>query len=331
MTQADLDVMCIGNAIVDVLAHCEDETILGLGLNRGTMTLIGADRAQQLYNSMGAVTEMSGGSASNTAAGIASLGGQAGFVGKVRDDQLGKIFVHDIHTTGVVFETPPATSGPATARCLIFITSDAQRTMNTYLGACVNLRPEDIAPDFIGRAKIVYMEGYLWDRDQAKQAFLKAAEVAQNAGRKVSLTLSDQFCVDRHRISFINFIRGYVDILFSNEEEIISLYQVEDFNAALRYVRDDCEVAVLTRSGKGSVIVSGGEKHVIYAEPVAEVVDTTGAGDLYAAGFLYGITNGHRLVECGRIASIVAAEVISHVGPRPQKDLKELVRTKLGI
>ncbi len=329
MAEADLDVVCIGNAIVDVLTHCDVETIGRLGLNRDTMTLIDAERARQLYDAMGPAIEASGGSAGNTAAGIASLGGRAGYVGKVRDDQFGGVFGHDIRAAGVAFETPPAAGGPPTARCLIFITADAHRTMNTYLGACVNLRPEDIDPDFIARAKVTYMEGYLWDREDAKQAFLKAAEAAHDAGRQVSLTLSDPFCVDRHRLSFLDFTRGHVDILFANEAEITALYRVQDFDAALQHVREDCEVAALTRSGKGSVIVAGEEVHVIDAEPVA-VVDTTGAGDLYAAGFLYGATNGHGLAACGHIASIAAAEVIGHIGPRPQVALATLVKERLG-
>ena len=330
MVQSDLDAVCIGNAIVDVLCHCEDDAIERLGLNRGTMTLIDADRAQELYDAIGPAIEASGGSAGNTAAGIAVLGGRAGYVGKVRDDQFGSIFSHDIRAAGCAFETPPATSGPPTARCLIFITPDAHRTMNTYLGACVNLGPEDIDPDFIARAKVTYMEGYLWDREEAKQAFLKAAEAAHDAGRQVSLTLSDPFCVDRHRASFLDFTRGHVDILFANEAEIISLYQVADFDDALQHVRADCEIAALTRSDKGSVIVAGEEVHLIDAEKVAEVVDTTGAGDLYAAGFLFGHTNGYDLADCGHIAAIAAAEVISHIGPRPQTDLAALVREKLA-
>ena len=330
MVRGDLDVVCIGNAIVDVLCHCEDAAIERLNLNRGTMTLIDADRAQELYDATGPAIEASGGSAGNTAAGIAVLGGRAGYVGKVRDDQFGGIFSHDIRAAGVAFETPPATSGPPTARCLIFITPDAHRTMNTYLGACAYLGPEDIDPGFIARAKVTYMEGYLWDREEAKQAFLKAAESAHDAGRQVSLTLSDPFCVNRHRESFVDFTRGHVDILLANEAEIISLYQVADFDAALQHVRADCEVAALTRSDKGSVIVAGEEIHLIDAVPVADVVDTTGAGDLYAAGFLFCHTNGYDLADCGHIAAIAAAEVISHIGPRPQTDLAALVRSSLA-
>ena len=329
MAEADLDAVCIGNAIVDVLAHCDDATVARLGLNRDTMTLVDADRAQELYDAMGPALEASGGSAANTATGIASLGGRAGYVGKVRDDQFGGIFTHDIRAAGVAFETPPATAGPPTARCLVFITPDAHRTMNTYLGACARLGPEDIDPVFIARAKITYMEGYLWDREEAKQAFLKAAEAAHDAGRQVALTLSDPFCVDRHRESFRDFVRGHVDILFANEAEVTSLYQVAEFDEALQHARRDCDVAALTRSEKGSVIVTDNEVHVIDPEPVA-VVDTTGAGDLYAAGFLYGAANGHGLAACAHIASIAAAEVIGHIGPRPQVALATLVRERLG-
>lgn len=329
MAEADLDAVCIGNAIVDVLAHCDDATVARLGLNRDTMTLVDAGRARELYDAMGPALEASGGSAANTATGIASLGGRAGYVGKVRDDQFGGIFTHDIRAAGVAFETPPATAGPPTARCLVFITPDAHRTMNTYLGACADLGPEDIDPVFIARAKITYMEGYLWDREEAKRAFLKAAEAAHDAGRQVALTLSDPFCVDRHRESFRDFVRGHVDILFANEAEVTSLYQVADFDEALQHVRRDCDVAALTRSEKGSVIVTDNEVHVIDPEPVA-VVDTTGAGDLYAAGFLYGAANGHGLAACGHIASIAAAEVIGHIGPRPQMALATLVKERLG-
>lgn len=331
MGQADLDVVCIGNAIVDVLVRANDATIERLGLDKGIMTLIDAERADDLYGQMGPAIEASGGSASNTAAGIASLGARAAYVGKVRNDQLGGIFSHDIRASGVLFDTPAATDGPPTARCLIFITPDAQRTMNTYLGACVNLGPGDIDPDLIGAAEVTYMEGYLWDRPEAKAAFLKAADIAHGAGRQVSLTLSDPFCVERHRDSFRELVSGHIDILFANEQEIMSLYQVAKFDAAVQQVRADCAVAALTRSEHGSVIVAGDAVHVIGAEPVAHVADTTGAGDQYAAGFLHGLTNGHDLAAAGRIGSIAAAEVIDHVGPRPQVRLADLVREALAV
>jgi sugar/nucleoside kinase (ribokinase family) len=263
-------------------------------------------------------------------AGIASLGGKGAFFGKVKSDQLGKVFAHDIRAIGVSFETKAATHGPSTARCLIFVTPDAQRTMNTYLGACVNLGPEDVDEAVVKNARVTYLEGYLWDPPHAKEAFVKAAKVAHAAGRKVSLSLSDAFCVDRHRASFRDLVAGHVDILFANENEIKSLYEVESFDAALQAVRGSCEIACLTRSEKGSLIVAGEEVHVIDAERVGAVVDTTGAGDLYASGFLYGWTHGYGLARAGRIASIAAAEAISHVGARPQTSLKALVKQKLG-
>jgi sugar/nucleoside kinase (ribokinase family) len=294
------------------------------------MMLIDEAQADALYAAMGPGTESSGGSAANTMAGIASLGGKGAFFGKVKSDQLGKVFAHDIRAIGVSFETKAATHGPSTARCLIFVTPDAQRTMNTYLGACVNLGPEDVDEAVVKNARVTYLEGYLWDPPHAKEAFVKAAKVAHAAGRKVSLSLSDAFCVDRHRASFRDLVAGHVDILFANENEIKSLYEVESFDAALQAVRGSCEIACLTRSEKGSLIVAGEEVHVIDAERVGAVVDTTGAGDLYASGFLYGWTHGYGLARAGRIASIAAAEAISHVGARPQTSLKALVKQKLG-
>ena len=318
------DILCIGNAIVDILCEVPEETIGALELNKGAMTLIDDARADHLYAAMGPAIEASGGSAANTAAGIASFGGGCSFIGKVRDDQFGAVFAHDINAIGVHFSTNQATDGPPTARCLIFITPDAQRTMNTYLGACVNLTADDIDADLVRAAEYTYMEGYLWDPPSAKKAFVKAAEIAHAAGRKVSLTLSDAFCVDRHRESFKHLIKNHVDLLFANENEIASLYEVDSFDESLQHVRDDCHVAALTRSEKGSVVVAGDQVHVIDPEPVAEVVDTTGAGDQYAAGFLYGMTHGQELATCGRLGSIAAAEVISHVGPRPHQTLADL-------
>jgi len=323
------DVVGIGNAIVDVLAHADDGALAALGLAKGTMTLVEADRVDDLYARMGPALECSGGSAANTIAGIASLGGAAAFVGKVRDDQMGAIFGHDIRVLGVRFETPPANDGPATARCLVFITPDAQRTMQTYLGASVHLGPEDVDEGTVAAARITYLEGYLWDRPRAKEAFLKAARVAHAAGRRVALSLSDPFCVDRHREEFRELVDGHLDVLFANEQEIVSLYETEDFDGALQAVRHRCEIAALTRSEKGSVVVAGDEIHVVDTVPVAAVVDTTGAGDLYAAGFLHGLTRGRPLYECGRIAALAAAEVVSHVGARPEVSLKELVAARL--
>ncbi len=330
MANNELDVVGIGNAIVDVLAHAEDDFLEKHGLPKGGMTLIEADQAEALYAEMGPGTEMSGGSAANTMAGLASLGGSGAFFGRVRDDQLGQVFRHDIRAGGIEFDTPAATDGPPTARCLILITPDAQRTMNTFLGASVEFGPDEIDPDTIARARYTYLEGYLFDRPSAKDAFLLAADAAHKAGRKVSLTLSDPFCVDRHREDFRRLVHGHIDLLFANEAEITSLYETESFDEALAQVRGQCEVAVLTRSEKGAVVVAGDEVHTVAAEPVARVVDTTGAGDQFAAGFLYGITRGEALPVCARMGAIAAAEIISHVGARPETSLEELIAEKVG-
>jgi len=330
MTAAQYDVVGIGNAIVDVIARADDAFLAAKKLAKGAMTLIDEGQADALYQAMGPGTESSGGSAANTMAGVASLGGKGAFFGKVKNDQLGQVFAHDIRAIGVSFESKPATSGPATARCLIFVTPDAQRTMNTYLGACVNLGPEDVDEAVVKNARVTYLEGYLWDPPRAKEAFVKAAKVAHAAGRKVSLSLSDAFCVDRHRAEFRDLVAGHVDILFANESEIKSLYEVESFDAALQAVRGSCEIACLTRSEKGSVIVAGEEVHVIDAERVGALTDTTGAGDLYASGFLFGWSHGYGLARAGRMASLAAAEAVSHVGARPQTSLKALVKQKLG-
>ena len=324
MTDDSLDVIGIGNAIVDVLAHADDDLLVRQGLTKGTMALIDAEQAETLYAAMGPAVECSGGSAANTVAGVASFGGRAAFVGKVRDDQLGTIFSHDLRALGVEFTTPVAADGPSTARSLIYVTGDGQRTMNTYLGACADLGPDDVDPGAIARAKITYLEGYLWDRPAAKNAFRQATRAAHKADRKVALSLSDPFCVDRWRAEFRDLVEVEVDILFANEEEIMSLYQVDDFDEALQHVRGHCQIAALTRSGKGSVVLSGDEVHVIDARPVHQVVDTTGAGDLYAAGFLYGLTQGKDLHDCGTLGSIAAAEVISHFGARPETPLGAL-------
>jgi sugar/nucleoside kinase (ribokinase family) len=325
MAERLLDVVGIGNAIVDVLAHAEDDLLIRQGLAKGAMTLVDAQRARELYAAMGPGVEMSGGSAANTIAGVASLGGRGGFIGKVGRDQLGEIFRHDIRANGVVFESPSAASDTSTARCLIFVTGDAQRTMNTYLGACIELGPDDVDPDLIAAAKVTYLEGYLWDPPAAKAAFLKAAKIAHQAGNKVALSLSDAFCVGRHRAEFRNLLREHVDILFANETEICSLWEVEDFDEAVKATRGQCEIAALTRSAHGSLILAGEKTHIIHAAPVAQVVDTTGAGDLYAAGFLYGYTSGRNPQECGRIAAIAAAEVIGHFGARPETPLAQLL------
>ena len=329
MSAAQYDVVGIGNAIVDVIARADDAFIAQRKIAKGAMTLIDEAQAEALYAAMPPGIESSGGSAANTMAGLASLGGAGAFFGKVRSDQLGKVFAHDIRAIGVSFDSKPASAGPSTARCLILVTPDAQRTMSTYLGACVNLGPEDVDEAVVRNARVTYLEGYLWDPPRAKEAFVKAAKVAHAAGRKVSLSLSDAFCIGRHRAEFRDLVAGHVDILFANESEITSLYETESFDAALQEVRGKCEIACLTRSEKGSLIVAGDEVHVIDAERVGPVVDTTGAGDLYASGFLYGWCHGQGLARAGRIASLAAAEAISHVGARPQTSLKQLVKQKL--
>ena len=325
----DFDVLGIGNAIVDVLAHADDDFLVRHGLKKGMMTLIDADAADRLYADMNPAQECSGGSAANTIAGLASLGGRGAFIGKVRDDQLGDIFRHDIRALGVDFETPAAVEGLPTARCLVLVTPDAQRTLQTFLGASVALSPADIDASRIRRARVTYLEGYLWDPPQAKEAFLTAARIAHNAGRQVALSLSDPFCVERHRADFQRLVEQHVDILFANEHEITALYQVDTFDEALQAARGKCAVAALTRSDKGSVVLAGDEVHVVDAEPVDNVVDTTGAGDAYAAGFLFARTHGYNLNQAARIAGIAAAEIISHMGARPENSLADLVRRKL--
>jgi sugar/nucleoside kinase (ribokinase family) len=321
MTDSDFDVLCIGNAIVDVIARVEEGFVSRHGLVKGSMNLIDETRAEQLYADMGQAIEISGGSAGNTAAGVASLGSKAAYFGKVKEDQLGAIFRHDMRALGVAFDTPPAPDGPATARSFILVTPDGERTMNTYLGACVNLTTKDVDTKTVESAQVTYMEGYLWDRPEAKEAFKLAAKIARAAGRKTSITLSDSFCVERHRDSFLDLIRHDIDIVFANEAEIKSLYQTQNFDGAMKAIARDCPVAVLTRSEKGCIVVRGDEVHACPAHPVTKVVDVTGAGDLFAAGFLHGITNGASLPEAARLGSLAAAEVISHVGARPEINL----------
>ena len=329
MADSRFDVATIGNAIVDIITKSDDKFLQDQELIKGAMTLIDAGRASCLYRKMGPAIEASGGSAANTAAGVASLGGRAAFIGKVAEDQFGGVFRHDIRAAGVAYDTPQETGGPPTARSLIFVTPDAQRTMQTYLGACLNLTPADVDPDTIKGSKVVYLEGYLWDPPQAKEAFLQAARIAHGADRKVALTLSDSFCVERHRASFRDLVEHHIDILIANEAEICSLWQVDSFDAALQATRGKCEVAALTRSEKGAVIFADGEVHVVDAVKVEKVVDTTGAGDLFAAGFLHGYTAGYNLFDAGRIGAIAAAEVISHIGPRPQTRLADLLPADL--
>lgn len=326
----EFDVVGVGNAIVDVLARSSDAQVRDLGLAKGAMTLIEADEAEALYAQMGAGVEVSGGSAANTLVGVASLGGRGAYVGKVRDDQLGQVFRHDLRAAGVAFRTAPATSGRSTARCLIFVTPDAQRTMQTDLGVSVELGPEDIDVATIQGSAVTYLEGYLFDREPAKAAFVRAAEIAHAAGRRVALTLSDPLCVERHRASFMHLVSGHVDVLFANAAEITSLFEIDDFDAAVAQIRGHCAIAALTRGPGGSLIVTEDDVATIAAEPVPRVVDTTGAGDLYAAGVLFGLTRGYEIETCGRVGSIASAEVISHYGARPETPLAALVRTKLG-
>lgn len=326
MAGSDFDVLCIGNAIVDVIARVEEGFVSRHGLVKGSMNLIDESRAEQLYADMGQAIEVSGGSAGNTAAGVASMGGGAAYFGKVKEDQLGAIFRHDMRAQGVAFDTLPASDGPATARSFILVTPDGERTMNTFLGACVNFTTRDVDRRTVESAQVTYMEGYLWDRPEAKEAFKLAARMARVAGRKTSITLSDSFCVERHRDSFLDLIRNDIDIVFANEAEIKSLYQTQNFDGAMKAIARDCPVAVLTRSEKGCIVVRGDEVHASPAHPVSKVVDVTGAGDLFAAGFLHGFTHGKSLPEAARLGSLAAAEVISHVGARPEISLRDHAR-----
>ena len=328
MAGSDFDVLCIGNAIVDVIARVEEDFVSRHGLVKGSMNLIDEARAEELYAGMGQAIEVSGGSAGNTAAGVASLGGRAAYFGKVKADQLGAIFRHDMRAQGVAFGTPAAEEGPATARSFILVTPDSERTMNTYLGACVNFTTQDVDRKVVEGSEVTYMEGYLWDRPEAKEAFKLAARLARGAGRKTSITLSDSFCVERHRESFLELIRNDIDIVFANETEIKSLYKTQNFDGAMKAIARDCPVAVLTRSEKGCIVVKGDEVHASPAHPVEKVVDVTGAGDLFAAGFLHGYTNGKSLPEAARLGSLAAAEVISHIGARPEINLAKHAREK---
>ena len=328
MSEPTLGVIAVGNALVDVIAKTDEAFIAAQkeqhGMEKGAMTLIEEARAVELYGLLENPLETSGGSAANTMAGFASFGGKGGFIGKTADDDLGETFQNDIRSLGVTYTTQPLIMGSKTGRCMILVTPDAERTMNTFLGASVELSPNDIEEDFIAQAKVTYLEGYLFDREQAKQAFVAAAEAAHNNGHRVALTLSDPFCVDRHRHDFLQLVENHVDILFANEEEIKSLYLQEDFEDAKSAISKHCEIAVLTRSEKGAVIVNEGREIIIEAAPVAEVVDTTGAGDQFAAGFLYGYTEDLGLEEAGKLGAIAAAEVISHIGPRPLVSLAKL-------
>ena len=327
---ADLDVVGVGNALVDVISLESDEFLPAHDLVKGSMMLVEADRAESLYGSMGPAVYASGGSAANTLAGLASLGGRGGFVGRVRDDQLGAEFIHDIRAVGVEFDVAPATDGAPTGRCLIVVTPDGERTMSTLLGAASELQPDDVDPAFVARAQVTYLEGYLFDREAAGEAFVKAADAAHHAGRLVALTLSDSFCVERFQLAFERLVADTVDILFGNEEELRLLYEAPDVETALAEAERRCDLVVCTRGPKGSTISNRGRRIDVPAEPVARVVDTTGAGDLYAAGFLYGMTHGQDLETSGKLGSIAAAEVISHLGARPETALAALANPHLS-
>jgi sugar/nucleoside kinase (ribokinase family) len=331
MSTAQFDVTAIGNAIVDVIAQADDAFLDKHKLPKGAMNLIDTETAERLYGDMGPGKEASGGSAGNTIAGVAALGGRTAYIGKVAKDQLGDVFTHDMRAVGVTYDTTPLVGGLPTARSLIIVTPDAQRTMQTFLGATTQLGPEDVNMGYITSSKVLYLEGYLWDQPRAKEAMRNAAIAAQKAGAKVSFTLSDSFCVARYRAEFLELVEKHVDILFANEHEILSLYEVENFDDALQKVRGHCEIAALTRSEKGSVVLRGDEVHVIDAVPGVKVVDTTGAGDAYAAGFLYAYTQGLDLATCGRLGGAMAAQVISQYGPRADmKDVKALGAKVLG-
>jgi sugar/nucleoside kinase (ribokinase family) len=329
MTKARFDVLGIGNAIVDVIARAEDDFLVRQGMNKGAMTLIDEERAEQIYEAMGPAVEVSGGSAANTIVGVASLGGSAAFVGKVRDDGLGRVFAHDIRAVGVSFDTPPAFDGASTGRCYVLVTPDGERTLNTYLGAAQDLHQNDIDSEAVAGAAITYLEGYLWDPKNAKDAFLKAASIAHDARRHVALSLSDAFCVDRWRDEFLHLVRtGTIDMLFANESELRSLYQTADFDTAAAALRKDARLAIVTRSEKGCVILAADKIAEVPACQVERVVDTTGAGDLFAAGFMFGLARGFDYETCGRLGAIAAAEVIQHLGARPETDLKALAQER---
>jgi sugar/nucleoside kinase (ribokinase family) len=325
MTAPRYDVLGIGNAIVDVIARAEDDFLVAQGMHKGTMALIDEARAEKIYQAMGPAVESSGGSAANTIVGVASFGGRAAFVGKVKDDELGRAFAHDIRSARVAFDVKLAGDGPSTARCYIMVTPDGERTMNTFLGAAQDLQPADIDEAKVASAALVYLEGYLWDPPQAKEAFVKAAAVAHKSGRRVALTLSDSFCVDRYRAEFLALIRkGTVDIVFANEHELHSLYETADFDTAVKALRGDAKLAVVTRSEKGCVVVTRKEVEAVQAMPIEQVVDVTGAGDLFAAGFLVGLARGKDNRTAARLGALAAAEVIQHIGARPAVSLKAL-------
>ena len=321
------DVLTVGNAIVDIIARCDDQFLIDNEITKAAMNLIDAERAELLYSRMGPALEASGGSAGNTAAGVASLGGKAAYFGNVAQDQLGDIFSHDIRAQGVHYQTQPKGTFPPTARSMIFVTEDGERSMNTYLGACVELGPEDVEADVVANAKVTYFEGYLWDPPRAKEAILDCARIAHENGREVSMTLSDSFCVGRYRGEFLDLMRsGKVDIVFANRQEALSLYETDDFEEALNRIAADCKIAAVTMSEDGAVILKGRERYYVDAIRIREVVDTTGAGDLFASGFLYGYTQGRSLEDCGKLGCLAAGIVIQQIGPRPMTSLSEAAK-----
>lgn len=327
MTASRFDVLAIGNAIVDVMSRTEEDFLLAERLSKGTMHLIDAERAETLHRAMEGAVERSGGSAGNTAAGVASLGGRAAFIGKVANDPLGELYRRDMHDTGVHFATAPLPEGAPTARSMILITPDGERTMNTYLGACQMLGPDDIDADIVEGAAITYLEGYLWDPPEAKKAFRRAADIAHKAGRKVSITLSDAFCVDRYRSEFLDLVRSRtVDILFANDSELKSLYETSDLATAVAAIREDAGLAAITVGAEGALVVTPDAAESVATEPVMDIADLTGAGDLFAAGFLYGYVRGMPLTECARLGNMAAGEVIDHIGPRPAQPLAALAK-----
>jgi sugar/nucleoside kinase (ribokinase family) len=327
MTATQYDVVAIGNAIVDIMGRCDDAFLSKHGAIKGHMQLVDADTVSRLYSAMGPAVEISGGSAANTMVGLASFGARAAFIGKVAEDEFGRIFRHDIRAAGVSFNSVPVVGKTPTSRSLILVTPDGQRTMNTFLGVSTDLDHGEVDPEIIKHSNIVYLEGYLFDRPEAKAAFRQAVAIATAARRRVALTLSDSFCVNRHREEFLELIRSGIGILFANESEILALYQTESFDEAMRRAGEDTHLAVLTRSEKGSVIVSEGEPIVIPIEPV-KVVDTTGAGDMYAAGFLFGLARGYDLTTAGRLGSFAAGEIIGHMGARPEARFSHLARMR---
>ncbi|GES52970.1 sugar/nucleoside kinase (ribokinase family) [Rhizobium sp. ERR 922] len=321
------DVLTVGNAIVDIIARCDDQFLIDNKITKAAMNLIDAERAELLYSRMGPALEASGGSAGNTAAGVANFGGRAAYFGKVAEDQLGEIFAHDIRAQGVHYETKAKGTFPPTARSMIFVTEDGERSMNTYLGACVELGPEDVEEQVVADAKVTYFEGYLWDPPRAKEAILECARIAHANGREMSMTLSDSFCVGRYRDEFLDLMRsGTVDIVFANRDEALSLYETDDFEKALKLIAADCKIAAVTTGKDGAVIVRGSERYVVDAHPIEERVDTTGAGDLFAAGFLFGYTQGRSLEDCAKLGNLAAAIVIEQIGPRPMRSLSEAAK-----